>query len=188
MKRTAIISSAFLVTTFLTSMTDPSVASTCAVTALQVKDNAATTANVPYSDTGDGSGNCEPGIKVLNTNNNGQAAMSASSPVTLAGTTASVQLVALSGSTKIYVCSLALIGSTATVFSVIGGTGSACGTSAVAIMGSSTATNGMSLALNGGLTLGNGNGTVASTAAGSELCLVQSGAGNISGNLGVVQQ
>ncbi len=103
-------------------------------------------------------------------------------------TAISVQLVALSGSTKIYVCSLGLIGSTATVFSITGGTGTACATSAVAIMGTATATNGISLTANGGLTLGNGFGTVAVTGAGSELCLIQSGSGNISGNLTIVQQ
>ena len=144
---------------------------------------------------------------VTNANANGQATMANSSPVALASnqsvadpcmfqvktnvpvsvtTSASVQLVALSGSTKIYVCSLGLIGATATVFSITGGTGTACATSAVAIMGAATATNGMSLTTNGGLTLGNGGVTVASTAAGSELCII--GGTGISGNLTVVQQ
>ena len=103
-------------------------------------------------------------------------------------TATSIQLVALSGSTKIYVCSLGLIGSTATVFSIIGGTGTACATSAVAIMGAATATNGMSLTTNGGLTLGSGLGTIAVTGAGSELCIVLSGGGTLSGNLTFVQQ
>lgn len=102
-------------------------------------------------------------------------------------TTSIAQIIALSGTTKIYVCSLSLISSVATVFSITGGTGSNCGTPA-ALIGTTSATHGLSLAANGGLTLGNGAGTVAVTAAGSELCIVQSGAGDISGNLTYVQQ
>lgn len=103
-------------------------------------------------------------------------------------TTTSLQLVGLSTGKVIYVCSLALIGSTATVFSLTSGIGTACATSAAAVMGSSTATNGISLAANGGLTLGSGAGTVAIAPASSELCIIQSGAGNLSGNITVVQQ
>lgn len=102
-------------------------------------------------------------------------------------TTSITQLIALSGSTKIYVCSLSLIASAATVFSITGGTGSNCGTPA-ALIGSTSATHGLSLAANGGLTLGSGAGTVAVTGAGSELCIVQSGAGDLVGNLTYVQQ
>ena len=102
-------------------------------------------------------------------------------------TTSITQQIALSGSTKIYVCSLSLIASAATVFSVTGGTGTNCGTPA-ALIGTTSASHGLSLAANGGLTYGNGGSTVAVTGAGSELCLVQSGAGDLSGNLTYVQQ
>lgn len=101
--------------------------------------------------------------------------------------TSSAQLVAASGSTKIYVCSLSLIASVATVFSLTGGTGTNCGTPA-ALIGTTSATHGLSLAANGGLTLGNGAGTIAVTAASSEVCIVQSGAGDLVGNLTYVQQ
>jgi hypothetical protein len=102
-------------------------------------------------------------------------------------TTSITQQIALSGSTKIYVCSLSLIASAATVFSITGGTGTNCGTPA-ALIGTTSATHGLSLAANGGMTLGNGAGTVAVTDAGSELCLVQSGSGDLVGNLTYVQQ
>ena len=46
----------------------------------------------------------------------------------------------------------------------------------------------MSLAANGGVTLGNGAGTIAVTAASSELCTLQSNAVYVSGNLTYVQQ
>ena len=102
-------------------------------------------------------------------------------------TATSVQLVGLSTGKLIYVCSLALIGSTATVFSLTSGTGTACATATAAVFGAATATNGVSLTSNGGLTLGGGAGTVAIAPAGSELCIVQSGSGNLSGNLTYVQ-
>ena len=102
-------------------------------------------------------------------------------------TTSITQLIALSGSTKIYVCSLSLVASGATVFSLTGGTGTNCGTPA-AMIGTTSATHGLSLPANGGMTYGSGIGTVASTGAGSELCIVQSGAGDLVGNLTYVQQ
>jgi len=142
-------------------------------------------------------------------NANGQATMANSAPVALASnqsvadpcmftaksnlavsvqTAISVQLVALSTGTTIYVCSLSLIGSTATVFSITTGTGTACATSTAAVFGTATATNGISLATNGGLTLGNGGGTVGLGASGAELCLIQSGGGTLAGNLTYVQK
>lgn len=148
------------------------------------------------------------GVSVNNANSNGQATSANSSPVVLASdqtvpdactfaaktnlpisfqTTSITQLVAASGSTKIYICSLSLVASAATVFSLVGGTGSNCGTPA-ALIGTTSATHGLSLAANGGLTLGNGAGTVAVTAASSEVCIVQSGAGDLVGNLTYIQK
>ena len=103
-------------------------------------------------------------------------------------TTTSIQLVGLSTGKLIYVCSLALIGSTATVFSLTSGTGTACSTTIAAVMGAATATNGMSLTSNGGMTLGSGAGTIAIAPASSELCMIQSGSGTLAGNLTFVQQ
>lgn len=97
------------------------------------------------------------------------------------------QQIAASGTSKIYVCSLALIASSATTFSIVGGTGTNCGTP-TALMGTTVATHGLSLAANGGMTLGNGRGSVIVTPASSELCLVQSGTGDLSGNITYVQQ
>lgn len=48
----------------LCALSSPSWAA-CAVTNLQVKDNAGTTALVPYADDGSGGSNCAPGISVL---------------------------------------------------------------------------------------------------------------------------
>jgi hypothetical protein len=102
--------------------------------------------------------------------------------------TALTQIIALSGSTKIYICSINLVAPGATAFNLVGGTGTNCAAAAVAIMGSTTAANGMSWAANGGFTLGNGSGVVGFGAAGSELCTLQSNAVQVAGNLTYVQQ
>ena len=104
--------------------------------------------------------------------------------------TSSVQLVALSGSTTIYVCSLSLIAAGATTVALTTGTGTACVTGNAAVIGSTTAgiANSISLAANGGLTLGNGEGTVASGAASSELCMILGTNVFVSGNLTYIQQ
>ena len=104
--------------------------------------------------------------------------------------TSSVQLIALSGSTSIYVCSLSLIAAGATTVAFTTGTGTACVTNNAAVIGSTTANiaNSISLAANGGLTLGNGNGTVAKGVASSELCMILGSSVYVAGNLTYVQQ
>lgn len=102
--------------------------------------------------------------------------------------TSSVQLVALSGSTTIYVCSLALISASANTLALTTGTGTACASSTAAVLGSATVANSLSLTANGGLTLGNGAGTVAKGASSSELCMLLGTAAYVSGNLTYVQQ
>jgi len=149
-------------------------------------------------------------------NANGQATMAASAPVAIASNqsaipisssdpclganktnlpisqngTSSVQLIALSGATVVYVCSLSLIAAGATTVAITTGTGSACVTSNAAVIGSTTANiaNSLSLAANGGLTLGNGLGTIAKGAASSELCMINGTNVFVSGNLTYVQQ
>jgi hypothetical protein len=154
------------------------------------------------------------GVVVTNALSPGQAAMSASSPVVLANnqtaadpcmfqaktnvpistTSGTTALVTGVSAKKIYVCSLALIANTPAVsVSLSEGSSSTCGTSSqAAVMGvatSGTASLGIPLAVNGGLTLGNGGGTVAATAtAANYLCLFQSGTTLVAGNLTFVQQ
>ena len=94
---------------------------------------------------------------------------------------------------KIYVCSIVGVSPTAVSYSLAEGSSSSCGTSnQAAVMGvatSGTAANGMAFAANGGLALGNGTGTVASTAtSGDYLCIFQSGTAQIAGNVTYVQQ
>lgn len=88
--------------------------------------------------------------------------------------TASVQLVALSGSTRIYVCSMMIIGTSGTspTFSLTYGTGSACATGNNVIIGAFTTTANALFNFGGGL--------LAATPAGQALCYVQTGTTPIS--------
>jgi hypothetical protein len=106
---------------------------------------------------------------------------------TASGTT---QIVAPSGSTQVYVCSISLISASTAVVNLVGGTGATCTTGTpVAALGSTTAASGMSLAANGGLTFGNGGATVVrTTTAGHGLCLIQSGTTALAGNITYIQQ
>ena len=111
-------------------------------------------------------------------------------PVLITGTT-TVKIVGEVAAQQVYICSVALIASAATVMSIADGTKTSteCDTAAHAIFGQTTATHGMSLAANGGFTVSGGNGTVGSTAtAAHDVCIFQSGSGDISGNITVVQQ
>lgn len=110
--------------------------------------------------------------------------------VAISTATGTTQLVAPSGSTQVYICSIFTIGATASIQNLVGGTGATCTTGTpVAIAGSTTAANGMSFAANGGFTFGNGGGTVMrTTTAGHGVCLIQSATAQISGNITYVQQ
>jgi len=99
-----------------------------------------------------------------------------------------VSIVALSGSTVIYICSISAVVDTAVKLSFIDGTGGSCASAQHAIWGSTTAASGMSLPDNGGFTQGSGNGSVGVTAAASAFCLLQSGTALIAGNVTYVQQ
>lgn len=109
--------------------------------------------------------------------------------IATAGAT-NVQVVAPKAGMRVFICSMALIAGAATVVNVIEGTGAACVTAnSAGIIGSTTAANGMSLATNGGLTYGNGKGTVGATATpGNGVCILTSGSVQFGGNMTFVQQ
>src|SRR5450755_2199604 len=57
--------------------------------------------------------------------------------------TATNQIVAASGTTKVYVCSLSLVSASANTVSLVSGTGTNCGTGTTALLGSITPANSM---------------------------------------------
>jgi hypothetical protein len=104
---------------------------------------------------------------------------------TAAGTT---QLVAGVSAKKIYVCSSLVVSGGVAAVSFIEGTNSSCASPA-AVVGSTTAANGIPLVANAGWQMGSGTGTVAQTANNANyLCLFQSSTAQLSGNITYVQQ
>jgi hypothetical protein len=109
--------------------------------------------------------------------------------LSIATVSSNLQLIAGVSSEKISICSISLIVGSSTIVSLIEGTGTNCvTTNEAAVIGSTTPTLGLSLAANGGLTYGSGHGTVAATVTTANgLCVQQSTAALISGNLTYVQ-
>jgi hypothetical protein len=103
--------------------------------------------------------------------------------------TANTQLVAGTSSKKIYVCSIHVVVAAATNVAVVEGTGSVCGTSTAGVsgFGGATAATGWNFAANGGIALGNGDAAVgAEGTSGDNLCIYNSGSGQVSGGISYV--
>lgn len=112
-----------------------------------------------------------------------QATASAAISSTAAG--GPTQLIAASGSTKIYVTNYQIIASGAGTFAWVTGTGTNCGTGTAYLTGSSG--HPMSFAANGGISNGGGLGPIMITGAGGELCYITTGAVDISGSVAYAQ-
>lgn len=81
-----------------------------------------------------------------------------------------------------YICALVVVASAAEIVAVTEGTGSVCGTSEAALVGSTTDANGLSFAANGGLGMGGANATIiAGKTTNVDTCLNVSGANRVSG-------
>ena len=103
--------------------------------------------------------------------------------------TASTKLISQTSAKTNYICNIVLVVQAAEIVNIVEGTGSTCGTSTAAIMGSTTASQGMSFAANGGFTMVGGNAAVI-TGSGTnlDLCLTQNGSNRVSGYLDYVQR
>jgi hypothetical protein len=105
--------------------------------------------------------------------------------------TANAQLVTGTASKKIYPCSIHIVTATAQNIALVEGTGTTCGTSTTGVVGfgGSAAATGWNFAANGGLTYGDGRGALGQEGtAADNLCLFQSGTGQVSGGLSYVVQ
>lgn len=103
--------------------------------------------------------------------------------------TTSTQVLAGTSSVKIYVCSFHLISATAQNIAVVEGTGSVCATGIAGVAGGTTAATGWNLAANSGLSLGTGGKWIMQTATNADnFCILQSGAGQVSGSFTYVKQ
>jgi hypothetical protein len=135
-------------------------------------------------------GSLPAGTNAIGYVSNDPCAQAVKSNVAIATSSGNVQLVAPVAAKKVYICSLVTVGATASVQSIIEGTGGACTTSAeAAVIGSTTSASGMSFAANGGFAYGNGGATVGVTATlANGICLLQTGTAAIAGNMTYVQQ
>jgi hypothetical protein len=105
--------------------------------------------------------------------------------------TANTQLVAGTASKKIYVCSIHVVVAAAANVALVEGTGSVCGTSTAGVsgFGGATAATGWNFAANGGIAFGNGDSSLgAEGTSGDNLCLFNSGSGQVSGGVSYVVQ
>ena len=105
--------------------------------------------------------------------------------------TANTQLAAGTASKKIYICSMHVVVSTAANVALVEGTGTACatGTAGVPGFGGATAATGWNFGANGGIAFGNGDSSLgAEGTAGDNLCLFNSGSGQVSGGVSYVIQ
>jgi len=105
--------------------------------------------------------------------------------------TANAQLVAGTASKKIYICSIHVVVAVATNAALVEGTGTVCatGTAGVGGFGGATAATGWNFAANGGIALGNGDAAVGAEGTSADnLCLFNSGSGQVSGGISYVVQ
>jgi len=105
--------------------------------------------------------------------------------------TANTQLVAGTASKKIYICSIHVLAAAATNVAVAEGTGTVCGTGSTGVsgFGGATAATGWNFAANGGIALGNGDSSLgAEGTSGDNLCIFNSGSGQVSGGISYVVQ
>jgi hypothetical protein len=105
--------------------------------------------------------------------------------------TANTQVVGGTASKKIYVCSIHVVAAAAANVAVVEGTGTACATSTAGVsgVGGATAATGWNFAANGGIALGNGDSSLGAEGTGGDnLCVFNSGSGQVSGGISYVVQ
>lgn len=93
-------------------------------------------------------------------------------------TTSTTVITGTSGQ-RIYICGIVLVSATAQNISVVEGTGTVCATGIAALIGGTTAS--VALAANGGFSAVSEHSWMATQVNTNNLCVLQSGAGNVSG-------
>ncbi len=96
--------------------------------------------------------------------------------------TSGEQIITGTASERVYICSVAIVTATAQNIALVDGTGSVCATSPTGLTGGSTAATGQNYAANGGWVLPFNPQAWAKTSTDADnVCLLQSGSGQISG-------
>jgi hypothetical protein len=87
-------------------------------------------------------------------------------------------------SRTVHICAINMVTNAAQNVTLIQGTGATCGTSTTSLAGGTTNSTGYQFAANGGLTMGSGIGNVMlGDAAGKSVCIITSGATQLSGGI-----
>lgn len=109
----------------------------------------------------------------------------ASVPITFTAAGGPTQIIAASGSLKVYITHIDYVLSGAGTFALITGTGTNCGTGTTYLEGASG--HPLSFAANGGISEGGGLGPIYVTGAGGEVCAITTGAVDTSGHIAYAQ-
>lgn len=109
-------------------------------------------------------------------------------PINIASATTTEITPSLAGASNYYyVCSLNLVSASANNMALVDDDSDNCGSVTAGMAGGTTAASGWNFAANGGMTFGNGAGTIFKTNGTNRvICLVTSGAGQVSGAITVV--
>jgi hypothetical protein len=103
--------------------------------------------------------------------------------------TASTKYISQVSAKKNYICSIVAVAAAAEILNWVEGTGSTCGTSTAAVVGSTTVGNGLSFGANGGfVAIGGNRAVIVGIGTNVDGCLTQSGSNRISGFLTYVQR
>ena len=102
-------------------------------------------------------------------------------------TTADAVLISGTASQRIKICSIVLVANAAETVSIWEGTGTACGTSSVALYGSSTESNGMSISANGGFSAVAAFPFIQTATDANDLCIRLVGANRVTGGISYVK-
>lgn len=103
--------------------------------------------------------------------------------------TGNTQLVAGTSAKKIYICSIHVVVAAATSVALVEGTGTVCGTGTAGVsgFGGATPATGWNFMANGGIALGSGVAAVGAEGTSADnLCLFNSGSGQVSGGISYV--
>jgi hypothetical protein len=102
--------------------------------------------------------------------------------------TAGTQVITGTASQFLYICAITLVSATAQSISIVEGTGTTCATAIQGIVGASSTTASMALAANGGFSAIAASPWLKTKTAADNLCLLQSGSGNVSGVISYVSR
>lgn len=130
----------------------------------------------PYTVNANGPATSANSTPVVQATDQAVSSANTSIPITI-NTSTTVQLVGLSGSTKIYITAWDALADGAGHFQLVAGTGTNCGT------GQHNLTGNYSFVASSGMNKGNGNAAILITAAGEEVCGKTDSTTNIVGSL-----